>query len=311
MTGPRTLLVRESTEIVPGIRELALADPAGRRLPGHPAGSHLVLDCGDGLRNSYSLLGPGTPAQEYRIAVLRLPGGRGGSVRLHRLRAGDRIVADGPRSAFAPVASARRHVLVAGGIGVTPMLAHARAAVRHRRPVEMLYVHRSGTGAYRSELAALLGDRLTAVTGRAAFAARLEALLVRQPLGTHLYTCGPEPLVDHVLDRAARLGWPAGRLHSERFTAPEPVPGVPFTVRLARSGRDVAVPGGASLLDALLAAGVPVAHLCRQGVCGECRVPVLGGTPLHRDEFLAEDERHGAVMCCVSRSASDTLEVDL
>ncbi|TQS42124.1 PDR/VanB family oxidoreductase [Cryptosporangium phraense] len=299
------LVVRRSTEIVPGIREIEFRAPDGRPLPPHPPGSHLVLDCGP-VGNAYSLTNTGFDT--YSIAVLR----RGeGSAYLHGLRPGDRVAASTPRCEFAPVSTARKHLLIAGGIGITPVLAHVRDAERWHRDVELLYVHRPGAGAFADELAARLGPRLRRFPDRNAFGAGLAAALRDQPLGTHLYVCGPGGLLDRVLRDAAAAGWLPPRLHLERFVAAELDPGREFVARLARSDRDVVVPSGTSLLDALRGAGVDVPNLCRRGICGECRVPVLAGSPLHRDEYLADDERRSAVMCCVSRAETDTLELDL
>jgi len=306
------LVVRRSTEICPDVRELAFALPGGGPLPPHPPGSHVIVECG-ASHNAYSLTNPGSAPQEYSIAVLRRPAGSGGSLRMHGYRPGDEVTLSLPRSAFAPVSTARRHLLVAGGIGITPMLAHARDAVRWGRDVELLYVHRPEAGAYAEVLAGLLGDRLRRTTDAYDFTRLLQKALVSQPLGTHLYVCGPPALTDDVFGRAAAVGWPPERLHLERFTPVELEPGLPFTARLARSGHEVAVPSGTSLLDALLAAGTAVPNMCRQGVCGECRIPVRAGRPLHRDEYLTEDERAAgtSVMACVSRCENDTLEVDL
>ncbi|MCX4706146.1 PDR/VanB family oxidoreductase [Streptomyces sp. NBC_01373] len=306
------LVVRRSSEIADGIRELALARPDAGPLPAHPPGSHVVVECGR-RRNAYSLTNCGIEPYAYTVAVLHRPDGDGGSEQMHRFRVGDRVAVSTPRSAFPPVSTARRQLLVAGGIGITPMLGHARHAVRWGSDVRLLYVHRPGAGAYAGELAELLGGRMQRATGAAEFGALLHEALTTQPIGTHLYVCGPQRLMDRVLDEATAAGWPPQRLHLERFTPAELDPGQPFTARLARSGRRVPVPAGTSLLEALEQVGVAVPNMCRQGVCGECRVPVLAGRPLHRDEFLSEDERAEAdsVMCCVSRSETETLEVDL
>jgi ferredoxin-NADP reductase len=291
------LVVRRSVEIADGIREIAFADPAGRSLPDHPAGSHLIVG-----RNAYSLTNSGMRPAEYKIAVLN----KGhGSARMHAYRAGDRVTSTWPRSTFAPVSTARRHLLVAGGIGITPLLAHVRDALRWGRDVRLHYVHRPGRGAYADELAELLGDRLVRTTDAGDFRASLA--LDDQPLGTHLYVCGPAALTDDVLDAARDAGWPAGRVHTERFVPVEVPPGRRFVARLARRGLDVSVPAGTSLLEALHAEGVAVPNMCRQGVCGECEVPVLAGRPEHRGDFRPA----GGVLCCVSRSESDILVLDV
>lgn len=310
--GELLLEVAATEEAAPGIRTLALRRPDGGPLPGYAPGSHLVLDCG-GRRNAYSLTGDGSPSDEYRVSVLLCPEGSGGSAFAHRLRPGDRLPATGPRSAFAPVSTARHSVLVAGGIGITPMLSHARAAVRWGRSFELLYGHRPGAGAHRDELRELCGNRLAVHEDTAAMLERVAAVLADRPLGTHVFVCGPAPLIGFVEETAAALGWPDGRVHAERFSSADLDPGEPFTARLARSGARVPVPAGTSLLAALEAAGVAVPSMCRQGVCGECRVPVTAGRPLHRDLYLTERERAAgdAVMACVSRCADDELELDL
>jgi ferredoxin-NADP reductase len=311
VTGGLDLEVARVTGIAAGVRELALRRPGGGLLPGHPPGSHVVLTCG-GRSNAYSLTGDGVPAEEYRVSVLLRPDGAGGSAALHRLRPGDRVTASRPRSAFAPVATARSSLLVAGGIGITPLLSHVRAAVRWGRPFTLLYAHRPGAGAHLAELSALCGPRLTALSGRARVQEAVTAALATQPMGTHLFVCGPGALTACVETTAAALGWPAQRVHTERFAAADLDPGTPFRARLLRRGLDVAVPAGTSLLAALEGAGVAVPSRCRQGVCGECRLPVRAGRVRHRDLYLTEEERAAgdAVMPCVSRG-EDLLELDL
>jgi dimethylamine monooxygenase subunit B len=310
--GGLALEVAAVADAAPGIRTVALRRPGGGLLPGYPPGSHVVVECGD-RRNAYSLTGDGSPAEEYRISVLLCPDGDGGSAFVHRLAVGDAVRTSRPRSAFAPVSTARSALLVAGGIGVTPMLSHARAAARWGRPFELLYGHRPGAGAHLAELREVCGERLAAYDDTPRMLDAVAAALADRPMGTHVYVCGPAPLIAHVEDTAAALGWPADRVHAERFSAADLDPGEPFTAHLARSGRAVAVPAGVSLLGALEDAGVAVPNLCRQGVCGECRLPVRGGRPLHRDLYLSDDERAAgdAVMACVSRCADDDLELDL
>jgi ferredoxin-NADP reductase len=310
--GTLALQVAAVADEVPGIRTVTLRRPGGGPLPAYAPGSHVVLDCGD-RRNAYSLTGDGSASEGYRVSVLLCPDGDGGSAFVHRLRTGDVVTSSRPRSAFAPVSTARHHLLVAGGIGITPMLSHARAAVRWKRSFELLYGHRPGTGAYLAELRGLCGDRLAAYDSTPQMLAAVRAALADRPIGTHVYVCGPSPLIAFVEETAAELGWPGERVHAERFSALDLDPGEPFTARLSRSGIRVPVPSGTSLLTALEGAGVPVPNMCRQGVCGECRVPVFAGRPLHRDLYLSETERAAgdAVMCCVSRSVDDELELDL
>ncbi|GAA3193513.1 PDR/VanB family oxidoreductase [Actinocorallia longicatena] len=301
------LVVLDVAEACAGVRTLRLGRPGGGPLPAHPPGGHVVVVAGD-RRNAYSLTGDGGPADHYEISVLRKDAG---SAWMHRLEPGDPVEVSAPRSRFAPVAGARRHLLVAGGIGVTPMLSHARAAVRWDRPFLLLYGYRPGHAAHLPELRELCGDRLLEYPGgREDFAAALTAALRCQPLGTHVYVCGPGSLIGFVLEQAAEAGWPPERVHVERFAAEEAGPGVPFDVRL-RSGRRVPVPSGVSLLEALERAGITLPSMCRQGVCGECRTGLLAGRALHRDLYLTAEERSTAIMPCVSRADADGLELDL
>ena len=295
---------------VPGIRTLALARPDRAPLPSFTPGSHIVIEY-DGGANAYSLTGETAAPREYVVSVLECLDGRGGSRWIHReLAVGDTVRVHEPRSAFAPVLRARRHLLIAAGIGITPMVSHLRSARRWGRDAQLLYIHREGRGAYADEIETLT-DHARFFTDRGAFLAELVATLARSPFGTHAYVCGPGPFIDDVVALATDFGWPASRIHLEHFGG-ELAPGEPFEVELARSGEAFVVDSGMSLLEALEAHGRTVPSMCRQGVCGECRLPVRAGAVLHRDLYLSQAERDAgdATMACVSRAAG-RLELDL
>ncbi|AOT02961.1 PDR/VanB family oxidoreductase [Arthrobacter sp. U41] len=294
---------------------ITLADPAGRKLPSYVPGSHLVVQYGSGV-NAYSLTGSGNGPSDYTISVLRVEGGAGGSVAMHQLSVGDRVQVSRPRSAFAPASTATHHLLVAAGIGITPILSHARAAVERGTKASLIYVHRPAAGAHMAEAKQLLGPGLTALiecTDRGSFEKVLTESLTTQSLGTHLYVCGPTAFMDAVLDQARELGWTSARLHSEAFGAAELDDGEPFAVNLVRSGLRLEVPAGVSLLETLERAGKSIPNMCRKGICGDCVLPVLRGTPLHRDLYLTDEEKaaNTTMMCCVSRSEDPELELDL
>ncbi|WP_254788676.1 flavin reductase family protein [Arthrobacter sp. ok909] len=180
----------------------------------------------------------------------------------------------------------------------------------------MIYVHRPAAGAHVAEARELLGPGLTALvecTDRGSFQDVLADALITQPLGTHLYVCGPVVFMDAVLEEARSQGWSSARLHSEAFGAAELDAGEPFTVHLARSGVRLEVPAGVSLLETLETAGKTIPHMCRKGICGECVLPVLRGAPQHRDLYLSDQEKaaNTTMMCCVSRSNDPELELDL
>lgn len=294
------------------VRTLRLVSATAAPLTPYAPGSNIEVQCGE-VRNAYSLIGDPRDTSHYAISVLRLPDGSGGSRFLHdEVRRGDLLTISPPKSAFAPPAAARHHLLIAAGIGVTPFLSYARAFARTGASYELHYVHRKAHDPH----AGLLNLPMTAVhryAGRGALDAALPELLDGARLGTHLSVCGPPAMIDAVLAAARDRGWPEHRLHSERFVGVEAPPGEPFTARLARSGISVDVPTGTTLLEVVLDAGIDLPNLCRQGVCGECKVGVLAGTPLHHDLHLsaAQHAAGDVLMACVSRCAGDELELDL
>lgn len=313
MKTPLLLKVDDIDESVPGVRSLLLTDARGAALPPFVPGSHIWLDCG-GRRNAYSLTNDGLDPHAYQVSVLHVRDGRGGSRWVHdQLTTGHTLAAARPRSAFAPVHRATKHLLIAGGIGVTPILSHLRHARRWNHQVQVIYTYRRGHGAHGDEITDLGGADAELLDDQDTFCSRIPDVLADQPLGTHLYVCGPGPMMNFVLATATELGWPPSRLHSERFGSDVQDPGEPFEVHLTQSRRTVQVPSGTALLDALETVGVKVPNLCRQGVCGECRIPVTAGVIEHRDLFLDHHTKESgtAMMSCVSRAAGPTLEIPL
>lgn len=313
--GLRHLQVVGLTSLTEEVLHVELADPASSPLAPYEPGSHLVVAAGAGRRNAYSLTGDGFNPRRYEISVLRLDSGQGGSAWLHdNLAVGDLLEVEGPRSMF-PAAHEQRHaLLVAGGIGVTPILSHARVLARAGASATVLYSYRPGHEAHLQDLRELAGDRIRLVEATTVEETRsaLDALLAQQPFGTHAYACGPVAMLDAYEEAALAAGWPGGRVHLERFVAPELDPGTPFTAKVTSTGREIEVPSGVSLLDALVGAGVPVSYLCRQGVCGECRIPVRTAEALeHRDFVLTAEEKEAAahLMACVSRGRDIHLDL--
>lgn len=301
-------------QLTPVVREFSFAALDGT-LPGFSCGSHVqvVLPIeGRTLRNAYSLLGDPRETGVYRIAVRLQEASRGGSRYLHeQVRVGDRLQIGAPSNLFALHSQARHHILVAGGIGITPFMAYLAELEAQGASFELHYAYRSGlTDAYAAELRERLGERFHGYDAAAGQRLDCTSLFAGKPLGSHLYVCGPQRLLDELKVLAAAHGWSAGRLHWEAFAAPEP--GQPFTVELARSGQRLQVPGDHSLLEALEAAGVEVPNLCRGGVCGQCTTRYLSGEVEHRDHYLDEQQRGAALMPCVSRGGcSGTLLLDL
>ncbi len=303
-----------------GVRALRLVAEDGRLLPAFSPGSHVVVHVPGARprRNPYSLACPPWSTGAYRIVVRRIADGRGGSRALHdEVGVGDRLTIEPPRNLFAPVTTAKRHLLIAGGIGITPFLSYAHQLSAAGTPFELHYAVRDAAAIpLLDELQPLCpapdGVTVHVDSDGSSVLAALEQVLDRQPLGTHLSTCGPAPMMDAVTAAAYRHGWPPSRVHLERFQL-DLGPAEPFAVRLERSDRELPVAADESLLEALERAGVDVQYLCRQGVCGECRTGVLAGVPDHRDVYLTAEERaaNTAMMPCVSRCASGPLVLDL
>jgi len=273
----------------------------------------LLLD--DTVRQ-YSLCGPPGDQHTWRIAVLLDQDGRGGSKRVHQmLKTGDQVAVRGPRNHF-PLHAAPRHIFIAGGIGITPILPMIEVATEAGSDWRLYYGGRSRASmAFLDELEPY-GERVTIWPDDEKGLLPLGDILADPAEGVLVYCCGPEGLLAAAEQRCA--AWPAGALHLERFSArpqPEPAAGeeVPFEVVCQRSGLTVTVPPGQSIIDALDEQGVSVLSSCLEGVCGTCETQVLEGIPDHRDSLLSEDEREANeyMMVCVSRSKSDRLVLDL
>ena len=306
-------VVREAAPAGPSIRRLVLMDPDGWPLPKARPGAHIDLHLPGGAVRAYSLCGDPAQGDRYEVAVKREPDGRGGSAFLHdTLAVGDALGISLPRCTFPLAPDAAEHVFVAGGIGVTPFVPMALAAARAGTPWRLHLLHRT---------APPLPDALAslAATGRVvlhdtARAPRpaLAALLGAAAPGRHAYCCGPAGMIAEF--EAATAGWPAGSAHVELFVPPPLAPDPearPFTLVLARSGREAALPAGAPLLPAIRALGGSVEASCEGGICGACRVRWLEGPPLHRDRVLSPAERERDLMACVAGCTGPRLVLDL
>ncbi|AOZ68856.1 ferredoxin--NADP(+) reductase [Rhodobacter xanthinilyticus] len=310
-----TLRVTEITPLSPLVTRFRFEHPEGAGLPLFSGGAHVVVEMPDAgvlRRNAYSLISDPLDGSGYEIAVRREDGGRGGSRFLHtKVSVGDLLRVNLPVNLFALDLRAKKQLMIAGGIGITPFLAQLKQIARLQIPFELHYAARS-----RAEAAgvALLPDlpQIHVHISDEGNRMDLGAILSGQPLGTHVYTCGPEGLIAAVDETAARLGWPKGALHAEAFLAPPP--GAPFTVTLT-SGREIEVGAHQSLLEALEAAEVAVDWSCRGGACGRCETGVSAchGRIEHHDHWLSDEEKASQtkIMPCVSRFVGETLTLDL
>ncbi|BBC28791.1 Vanillate O-demethylase oxidoreductase [Streptomyces graminofaciens] len=301
------------------IAVLDLVSPDDADLPEFAAGAHVdvLVDDAAGLVRQYSLCGPPHDLTHYRLAVLAETASRGGSLGMHRLREGDRLRISRPRNRFGVSDQAHRHLLVAGGIGVTPLLAMAHALQITDCDYELHYCARSrADAAFLDELERDPRVRLHFDDGPDDQRFSIAADLGPPSPDTAVYVCGPGGFMDFVISSAQEAGWPAEAIRKERFApvqdAEVHTAGGTFTVRLAKSGGEFEVKEGESVLDVLLAGGVEAPYSCQQGICGECIVRVLAGEPDHRDDILTDRERaDGMFTTCSSRALSPTLELDL
>jgi vanillate O-demethylase ferredoxin subunit len=297
------------------VREVRLRGSLGQTLPAWRAGAHLrlllPLEQGDPLERHYSLLGHEGDAQEYRIAVLHDPSSRGGSRWLHtRMSEGALLEVEGPFDSFPLQAGPGRTVLVAGGIGITPMHAMAHALDARGQDFELHYLARSAERlVLLDELRALPHANLHLHVGSPPPA--LDEILGSPGNGASLHACGPVPLLNALRERGAALGWPEAALHFESFGARVASTDQPLRVHMALSGKSVDVSPGTSILDALIAADAFVAYDCKRGECGQCHSRVLDGTPLHRDVCLSPAQREQGLCICVGWASSTELTLEL
>lgn len=299
-------VIQSVRDVTPTVREFTIA-PAGGVLP-HEPGGHLqvqVLVNGKPQTRSYSLIGQ-PDGVAYRVAVKRLDDGRGGSLAMWRLTAGDRLRVTEPQNHFPLDLTAPSYLLVAGGIGVTPLVLMAQTLARRNAPVRMLQAARTEPElAYGAELKEALGERLHAyVAGQGHlidFAAEIAAL----PAGGQLVVCGPAPMLDAARRAWAQAGRPAADLRYETFGSSGRFAPQAFRVQIPRQHIDITVPADGSLLDAIEMAGVQALSNCRRGECGLCAMDVLAveGEIDHRDVFLSDDEKtqNKRICVCVSR----------
>ena len=297
------------------IVRLDLRPESGQALPAFAPGAQVELHLAPDLVRSYSLVNSSEDEGRYEIAVLRDLNSRGGSRFVHeRLRVGSSLDISHPRNHFRLDESAARSVLVAGGIGVTPILAMHDRLLALRKPTAMLYCARSRSVAAYGEWLAASGVVRFHFDDEQKRPPDIREYLSRESKEAHFYCCGPSPMLSAFEKACADLG--ISNVHVERFAAAALADTSlqhPYRVILARTGRTVDVKPGVPLLDALYEAGVEVDCSCREGICGACATRVLEGVPAHRDSVLTEAERdsNAMMMVCVSGCAGERLVLDL
>ena len=291
----------------------------GENLPAFKAGAHVSISLSAAITRSYSLINPQDGGACYRFAVSLDPASRGGSLLIHSAwKVGDVVSIAPPRNNFRLIPSSGAPVFIAGGIGITPMLGMIGDMHRNMRPWTLHYAARSpAVAAFLPEIDAYQasgGGRAKVyyddANGKPSL--DLKSVVSAIPAGSHIYCCGPAPMLDAFQAITAEI--PGQFVHVEYFAAPEPVkPEGEFKVVLARSGQTFTVNPGQSILDAVLELGINIESECREGICGSCEVRVLEGIPDHRDMVLTPDQRqsNAMMMICCSGSKTEQLVLDI
>jgi tetrachlorobenzoquinone reductase len=292
--------------------ELRKAD--GAPFPEVDPGAHIDIHLPNNLIRQYSLLHAGPGLRVYSIAVKRDPNSRGGSVFMHEdLRVGAQLKISKPRNHFPLHLDGAANILLAGGIGITPIYCMANRLCELNKPWRLFYAAQTrADAAFLEELAQLKNVAFHFDNEQAGNLLDIEEIIREAPISSHFYCCGPTPMIT-AFETAAR-DVPSERVHVEHFTAAS-TPAVEggFVVELARSKMEFSIPAGKTILEVLVAAGVQVPHSCESGVCGSCETRILMGQADHRDSILDERERSEGrtMMICCSGSKSERLILDL
>ncbi|WP_409279511.1 PDR/VanB family oxidoreductase [Pseudomonas defluvii] len=317
MFNVRVSAVEQAT---PLIKRFTLARDDGAAMPAFTGGSHIIVQMqgadGSQFSNAYSLMSDPRDTRSYQIGVRLEEQSKGGSAFMHQqVEVGSTLTISSPNNLFALDPTAGRHVLIAGGIGITPFLAQLHELEGGDTDYELHYAFRSPEhGAFQDDLSS--GPH----AGRTRFyidslgrKLDLAALCADLTDDAHLYVCGPKPLIDAVIATAAKAGIAERRVHWEQFAA-TPATGAAFTVVLARSGQELLVEEGMTILQAIQKSkAANVECLCREGVCGTCETRIIDGEAEHFDQYLSDEEKAAqqSLMVCVSRAKSARLVLDL
>ena len=311
--------VTHITKVADAVKRFRFQRVDGQPMPVFSGGAHVVVSMRDNgilRRNPYSLMSSPANRSAFEISVLRVEKSRGGSVFLHdKLKVGDQLVVSQPVNLFPYDHRGKKHIFFAGGIGITPFMAMMDQMSLENQAFELHYAVRTRShGAYWKDLVDRYGaHRVKIYCDSEKLFIPTADLIANQPLGTHLYVCGPKGMIDGVMKQARLDGWPSQNLHSEEFLAPPP--GEPFIIKLAKSNKTLEVHSHQSILEAVEAAGIDAPYMCRGGACGQCETNVVAcsGSIEHHDIFLEPADKAAGkkIMICVSRINGADITLDL
>ena len=306
-------------ELTPSITEFTLVPTSGTTLPNYGPGAHITVQTPSGAMRRYSLVGngsrpaPGARPIQYVIAVKKEPESRGGSKSMHDdVQVGSQLHVEPPENEF-PLKNADNYLLIAGGIGVTPILTMAMRLEREGKNFTIIYCARSPEeAAYRDELAEAYGKKVKFHYDGGDPAKVYDFWdHFAEVKNMHVYCCGPKPLMQEIKDISGH--WPEGRVNFEDFkpveiTRPDDEA---FEVELVKSGKTIKVPADKSILEAIRESGLPTVSSCESGTCGTCKTRLISGDADHRDMVLMDEEKDKFIMICISRARSGKLVIDL
>ena len=311
--------VGAKTTLAEGITGVELVAANGGALPSFSAGSHVDVHLGEDLLRQYSLWNNPSETHRYCLGVLREEDGRGGSEAVHKLQLGDALKISAPRNNFELDNDAKQSLLLAGGIGITPILSMAQSLHENGANFTMHYRARNSDRMAFQDLISASGfaDKVQFHVDDGAAEQKFEMGTLSQTptIGTHLYVCGPAGFMNAVLANA-KDAWPASSLHREYFSADVGAADgedSAFKIQISSSGAILDVPRDKSIVEVLATIGIEIPTSCEQGICGTCLTPVLQGTPDHRDLVLTEEEHddNDQMTLCCSRALTDLLVLDL
>jgi phthalate 4,5-dioxygenase reductase component len=309
------LRVTRNEKIADGIHLLEFRDGAGNQLTQFSAGAHIAIRVPNGMLRKYSLCNDPAERDRYLVAVKREVNGRGGSINLiDKVKAGDELFVTAPVNDFGLPPRAQDFLFIAGGIGITPIMAMIREVLAQGKRFRLYYCSRSPeTTAFRDELRAPeIADNVTIHydQGDPSASLDLKPILAERKNREHLYCCGPRPLMEAV--RAMTDHWSSTAVHFEAFSEAETHKATDkvFKIKLARSGKEFEVPTNKTILEVLRENGYEVPSSCETGTCGTCRTKMVAGIADHRDLVLAEHEKADTIMICVSRAQTDEITID-
>lgn len=305
--------VAERRQLTKHICEFTLAPANGEKLASFTAGAHITVETPSGAMRRYSLVNDGANPEVYKIALKRETDGRGGSKSMHdKAVEGTELQIEAPENTF-ELSEAKEYLLIAGGIGVTPIYAMSQQLLREDKRFRVIYCTRSEDDtAFLEEMKSTLGDKLTLHHDGGDPDAVYDFWdLFEDPKDMKVYCCGPQPLLEEI--EAISGHWPEGRVIFEDFKPVEVVRAddKPFEVKLEKSGKTVNVPEDRSILEALRENGISTVSSCESGTCGTCKTRLISGEVDHRDMVLMDEEKDDYVMICVSRAKEGDLVLDL